>query len=144
MSKLPKIDRQREHQANERTFLAWLRTSIALIGFGFALTRFGIFLRQLEISITRGSFSHNGLLNSENLGIALVILGILVIGVALYNYNRAFWQIEKGDYQPNRFMVFMTALLVVIVGFLSLAVMVRRNPLPVYNPPLPQDYLDNE
>jgi len=35
------IDRQREHQANERTFLAWLRTSIALIGFGFAIARFG-------------------------------------------------------------------------------------------------------
>jgi uncharacterized membrane protein YidH (DUF202 family) len=31
MDKIPKIDRQREHQANERTFLAWLRTSIALI-----------------------------------------------------------------------------------------------------------------
>lgn len=144
MSKLPKVDRQREHQANERTFLAWLRTSIALIGFGFALTRFGIFLKQLEISLTRESLTNNGLLNSENLGIALVILGILVIGVALYNYNRAFWQIEKGDYQPNRFMVFMTALLVVIVGFLSLAVMVRRNPLPIYSPPLPpQDYLDD-
>jgi hypothetical protein len=41
------IDRQREHQANERTFLAWLRTSIALIGFGFAIARFGLFLRQL-------------------------------------------------------------------------------------------------
>ncbi|AFZ46924.1 protein of unknown function DUF202 [Cyanobacterium stanieri PCC 7202] len=143
MSKLPKVDRQREHQANERTFLAWLRTSIALIGFGFALTRFGIFLRQLEISLTRERFTNNGLLNSENLGIALVVLGILVIGVALYNYNRAFWQIEKGDYQPNRFMVFMTALLVVIVGFLSLAVMVRRNPLPIYNPPSPQNYFED-
>ncbi len=33
------IDRQREHQANERTFLAWLRTSIALVGFGFALAK---------------------------------------------------------------------------------------------------------
>ena len=42
------VDRQREHQANERTFLAWVRTSIALIGFGFAIARFGIFLRQLE------------------------------------------------------------------------------------------------
>lgn len=143
MSKLPKVDRQREHQANERTFLAWLRTSIALIGFGFALTRFGIFLRQLEISLTRENIISNGLLNSENLGIALVVLGILVIGVALYNYDRAFWQIERGDYQPNRFIVFMTALLVVIVGFLSLAVMVRRNPLPVYNPSSPQNYRDD-
>ncbi|AUC60260.1 putative membrane protein [Cyanobacterium sp. HL-69] len=143
MSKLPKIDRQREHQANERTFLAWLRTSIALIGFGFALTRFGIFLKQLEISLTRERLSQNGLLNSENLGVVLVVLGILVIGVALHNYNRAFWQIERAEYQPNRFMVFMTALLVVIVGFLSLAVMIRRNPLPIYNPPSPQNYLDD-
>ncbi|MEM9945649.1 MAG: DUF202 domain-containing protein, partial [Cyanobacteria bacterium P01_D01_bin.36] len=41
-------DRQREHQANERTFLAWLRTSISLIGFGFAIARFGLFIQQLE------------------------------------------------------------------------------------------------
>jgi amino acid transporter len=48
----PPIDRQREHQANERTFLAWLRTSIALISFGFAIARFGLFLRQLGLVIT--------------------------------------------------------------------------------------------
>ncbi len=45
---MTKFDRQREHQANERTFLAWLRTSIALIGFGFAIARFGLFLRELQ------------------------------------------------------------------------------------------------
>ncbi|HEY9750992.1 MAG TPA: DUF202 domain-containing protein, partial [Allocoleopsis sp.] len=39
MPQKPEVDRQREHQANERTFLAWLRTSIALIGFGFAIAR---------------------------------------------------------------------------------------------------------
>jgi uncharacterized membrane protein YidH (DUF202 family) len=50
---MSKIDRQREHQANERTFLAWLRTSIGLIGFGFALSRFGLFLRELQITVTQ-------------------------------------------------------------------------------------------
>jgi putative membrane protein len=49
---MPPIDRQREHQANERTFLAWLRTSIALIGFGFAIARFGLFLQELQITIS--------------------------------------------------------------------------------------------
>jgi putative membrane protein len=44
-------DRQQEHRANERTFLAWLRTSIALIGFGLAIARFGLFLRQLGVAI---------------------------------------------------------------------------------------------
>jgi putative membrane protein len=42
MTGTPQVDRQREHQANERTFLAWLRTSVALIGFGFAIARFSI------------------------------------------------------------------------------------------------------
>ncbi len=42
MSRTPEVDRQREHQANERTFLAWLRTSITLISFGLVLARFGI------------------------------------------------------------------------------------------------------
>ncbi len=141
MSKLPKIDRQREHQANERTFLAWLRTSIALIGFGFALTRFGIFLRQLEMSLMR-EYNRDIFLNSENLGILLVILGILVIIVALLNYNRTFWQIEKGDFQPNRLLVIITAILVMIVGVLSLTLMIRRNPLPTFTPSSPQRNVD--
>ncbi len=52
MSDMSKIDRQREHQANERTFLAWLRTSIALIGFGFVIARFGLFLHELQTTVT--------------------------------------------------------------------------------------------
>lgn len=37
----------RLHQANERTMLAWIRTGIALMAFGFAIARFGVFLRQV-------------------------------------------------------------------------------------------------
>ena len=37
----------RLHQANERTMLAWIRTGIALMAFGFAIARFGVFLRQI-------------------------------------------------------------------------------------------------
>jgi putative membrane protein len=75
MSRQPN-DRQREHQANERTFLAWLRTSIALIGFGFAIARFGLFLRQLELALTHQETPPNPIINSENLGVSLVIFGI--------------------------------------------------------------------
>ena len=40
-------ERFRDHAANERTMLAWLRTGIALMAFGFAIARFALFLRQL-------------------------------------------------------------------------------------------------
>jgi putative membrane protein len=35
--------------AAERTLLAWIRTGIALMGFGFVVARFGLFLRELAI-----------------------------------------------------------------------------------------------
>src|SRR3954469_12408945 len=40
-------NRTRDHLANERTFLAWVRTALGLIGLGFVLARMGLFLRQL-------------------------------------------------------------------------------------------------
>ncbi len=60
--------RKREHQANERTFLAWLRTSVALIGFGFAIARFGLFLRQLRVAITHQEIPANPIFNSGEPG----------------------------------------------------------------------------
>jgi putative membrane protein len=142
MSKLPQIDRQREHQANERTFLAWLRTSIALIGFGFAIARFGIFIQQLEISLMHRESPNQFWINSENLGGILVIFGIIVIVLALLNYNRAFWQIERGNYQPNRMMVWMTGIMVVIFGLFSLTLMLRVKSSPRLNPSMQEQKID--
>ncbi|MDZ7957734.1 MAG: DUF202 domain-containing protein [Aulosira sp. DedQUE10] len=129
MSKMPKIDRQREHQANERTFLAWLRTSIALIGFGFAIARFGLFLHQLDAAITQREPRVNPLFNSENLGIILVIFGMITIALAAWQYNRVFWQIEQGNYQPNRLSVWIITGAVMILGFLSIPLLLLRNPV---------------
>ncbi|MEH1922018.1 YidH family protein [Nostoc sp.] len=134
MDKIPKIDRQREHQANERTFLAWLRTSIALIGFGFAIARFGIFLRQLNVAITQQEPPVNPLSNSENLGVALVIFGISTIALAAWRYNQVFWQIERGDYRPNRLIVWIMTGVVIILGFLSLPLLLRRDQVPSRSP----------
>ena len=39
-------NRARDHLANERTFLAWVRTGVATIVFGFAVGRFSIALRE--------------------------------------------------------------------------------------------------
>ena len=39
------ITRYSDHAANERTFLAWVRTAIAMMAFGFVIERFDLFLR---------------------------------------------------------------------------------------------------
>jgi putative membrane protein len=132
MTKEPKIDRQREHQANERTFLAWLRTSIALIGFGFAIARFGLFIRQLQTTLTQQASETDPWLNSENLGVSLVIFGIVAIALAAWRYNRVFWQIERGDYRPNRLIIWITTAVVMTLGTLSIPLILLRNKPPIF------------
>lgn len=127
---MPKIDRQREHQANERTFLAWLRTSIALISFGFAIARFGLFLQQLDLALTKQKSSGYSIFNSQSLGIALVIFGIVTITLAAWRYNRVFWQIERGNYRPNRILVWIMTGVVVSLGFLSIPLLLLREQIP--------------
>jgi putative membrane protein len=122
------IDRQREHQANERTFLAWLRTSISLIGFGFAITRFGLFLRELQIRLSNQDIPTHSLISSQSLGVGLVTVGIIIIILAVWRYNQVFWQIEQGNYQPNRLMVWVTAAIVIFLGLLSIPFLVWRQP----------------
>jgi len=139
MTKEPKIDRQREHQANERTFLAWLRTSIALIAFGFAISRFGLFLRQLQASLNQPATHSQTLFNSENSGVAFVVFGILTIVLATWRYNQVFWQIERGDYRPSRILVWVIATIVIILGALSLRLIVGSRTLnPSTVTPKPQ------
>jgi putative membrane protein len=128
------IDRQREHQANERTFLAWLRTSISLIGFGFAITRFGLFLRELQIRLSNQDIPTHSLISSQSLGVGLVSVGIIIIVLAVWRYNQVFWQIERGNYQPNRLMVWVTAAIVIFLGLLSIPFVVWRQP---YTPGTP-------
>ena len=120
------IDRQREHQANERTFLAWLRTSIALIGFGFAIARFGLFLRQLETTVTNQNLPTSSFINSQSIGLGLVIVGIIVILLSVWRYNQVFWQIEQGNYKASRLMVWFTAGIVVLLGILSIPFLLWR------------------
>jgi len=137
MANSDKIDRQREHQANERTFLAWLRTAIALIGFGFAIARFGLFLRQIEISFTGENTVPDSFINSQNLGISLVILGVIVIALSVWRYNKVLRQIEQANYRPSRLMVWLTAAIVMILGLLSIPfLLLRHTPVPnKLNPP---------
>ncbi|AHJ29187.1 DUF202 domain-containing protein [Nodularia spumigena CS-584] len=127
MSRIPKIDRQREHQANERTFLAWLRTSTSLIGFGFAIARFGLFMRQLNLVITQQEPLVNPIFNSENLGTVFVIFGIVAIALAAWRYNQVFWEIERADYRPHRLPVWIMTGVVIILGILSLPLLLLRN-----------------
>jgi putative membrane protein len=78
----------RDHAANERTMLAWIRTGVAFMGFGFAIARFGLFLREVA---QVGQVRVNGTsgLRSSWFGVALVVLGFVTNAAATVRYARA-------------------------------------------------------
>src|SRR5579863_1205344 len=65
-----------DYLAAERTFLAWIRTGLALMGFGFVVARFGLFLRALQIERPTLTPESYGL--SFWLGTTLIIVGVIV------------------------------------------------------------------
>jgi putative membrane protein len=80
--------------AAERTLLAWLRTGLALIGFGFVVARYGLFLAELAAA---GKPSSGGNTGSVIMGISLVALGVWVIITAANRYRRYSNSLSAGE-----------------------------------------------
>ena len=68
-----------DHLANERTFLAWIRTSIAVMTLGVAINRFALFLMEMHQIVPQVRDLANR--HVEKLGIGLVMLGIVMLAV---------------------------------------------------------------
>jgi len=106
--------RAREHLANERTLLAWIRTAIALMGLGFVVARFGLFLR--EISAIGGHPLESGQAYSGPIGIALVAAGVVAVIVSTIRFFQARDQIEHGRFEPEVFPEITVVVLTLLAG----------------------------
>ncbi len=84
----------RDLLAAERTFLAWIRTGLAMMGFGFVVARFGLLLR--EIAATRVDAPNDSPMLSVWFGTALVILGVIVNLVAVFEHLRWVRYLKNG------------------------------------------------
>jgi putative membrane protein len=106
-------NRARDHLANERTFLAWVRTSVAIVVFGFAIGRFAIALRQLarfqgQVSKSTGLSVWMGMISILG-GVAMAVAGLL-----RYRKTRAL--LDQGKFEPAGFIVDLVTILTVLFG----------------------------
>ena len=104
----------RPYLAVERTFLAWIRTGVSLMGFGFVIARFGLFLREMAINKSQSDDPHAGL--SLPAGIALIAVGILVAVVAAVRYHRRIQALDRGEFRET----FDTGFAYLVAGLLAL------------------------
>jgi putative membrane protein len=121
----PMLETVRMHQANERTMAAWIRTGISLMAFGFAIARFGIFLRQVE-AVGQVVIRHAPSVGSAWIGAALVGTGMLTNLTATVRYAQTHRAIERGDVgAPNSVAVYVIGGIATLVGVVMMILLLR-------------------
>jgi putative membrane protein len=89
----------RTYFAAERNLLAWIRTGLAMMGFGFVVARFGLFLREFQT--LRPDSAPQRAYGSEWFGTGLVLMGVLVNIVAPVQHIRLVRRLRQGVWQPG-------------------------------------------
>jgi putative membrane protein len=115
-----KVRNRRVHMANERTFLAWIRTSISIMAFGFVVEKFSLFVKQFAFYLGKeASPPPSGY--SAVFGVILVGLGAAIGVLSFFRYKTVERQIDGDTYAPSRVLgVLLTLSLLAIGVFLVL------------------------
>lgn len=114
-----KVD-AREHLANERTFLAWMRTSIGIMAFGFVVVKFALFVKQISMILGKEnliqSTGYSGVV-----GIVLVSVGAVAAVLSFIKYKRTEKQLNENNY---KYSSILTTLLTVCIFLISVFLIV--------------------
>jgi putative membrane protein len=110
------VRNRRVHMANERTFLAWIRTSVAIMAFGFVVEKFSLFVKQMAYYLGKETVPPpQGY--SSMIGIILVGLGVVMSVLAFIRYKKVARQIDADSYQPSAILSVLLAISIIAVGF---------------------------
>jgi uncharacterized membrane protein YidH (DUF202 family) len=116
-------NRARDHLANERTFLAWIRTGIAGVVFGFAIGRFAIAIRQwMALQGQGNTAATTGI--SVWFGMTAILGGALICIVGLVRYRRTREQIDADNFEPAGFIIDLVAIVTAVFGLALAAYLV--------------------
>ena len=103
-----------DHLANERTFLAWIRTSISVTGLGFVVAKFSVWLRELAVRFGGPARpAHTRL--SLPLGIAMMALGAALAVIAAWRYRATRIAIDQNQSAADTRTIMLVTIMVLII-----------------------------
>jgi putative membrane protein len=125
------IKRYTDHAANERTFLAWVRTAIAVMAFGFVIERFDLFLQLAAPQLALKQAAPHGQAFANAAGLAFIGIGVVMIVIAGFRFRKTAKDIatETDVPSPGERFDLALAVLLVLLG-LALFLYLSRAVLP--------------
>jgi putative membrane protein len=114
------IKRYSDHAANERTFLAWVRTAIAMMAFGFVIERFDLFLQVAAPQLAGRQLGTHSQAFANVAGLAFIAIGVVMIVLAGFRFIRTTKNIDSEEEVPSAGERFDVAL-ATLIGLLGVA-----------------------
>lgn len=106
-----------DHAANERTFLAWVRTSIAVTAFGFLVERFDLFLVAMAPNSTLSKLAIHRSAFGREAGLLLIVAGVAMVVLSAVRFARTAKEIDAAEIVPgtgSRLDIALAALLALL------------------------------
>lgn len=113
-----------DHLANERTFLAWIRTSIGIMAFGFVVVKFSLFVKQISLILSKGNIIQNRGY-SAILGIVLVAVGTITSVLSYIRYKQTEKQLKEGYYNNSSLLITVLTAFIFLVSVLLIAYLIK-------------------
>lgn len=113
-----------DHLANERTFLAWIRTSIGIMAFGFVVVKFSLFVKQISMILGKENIIHSKGY-SGILGIVLVAVGTVTAVLSYIRYINSEKQINEGYYKHSSLLITVLTTFIFLVSVLLIVYLVN-------------------
>jgi putative membrane protein len=104
-------ERVRDHLANERTYLAWLRTGISTMGFGVVIAK----LRYL-FAAAGPIRASGGIVHASNIGLVLVVIGLITVVLSARHYVTVRRQIREGRFTASASLAVGLAVVIALLG----------------------------
>lgn len=102
-----------DHLDNERTFLAWLRTGIGVMAFGFVVVKFSLFLKQFSLIFGNQNIIHSKGYSAE-IGILLVVFGLIISIFGYFRYKKTEKQINEDSFKNNSFLIGLSTIILIV------------------------------
>ena len=106
-----------DHLANERTFLAWIRTSIGIMGFGFVVVKFSLFVKQISLFLGKEPIAQQKGYSAV-IGVILVAIGAFTSLLAFINYKKIKKQIDTDAYNSSTPLITFTTACIIFISAL--------------------------